>query len=417
MKVEVLLCSDKGFWAPQSNMYFSQSSKILVSRHPLEVVEEILYTYCPQCFSRFSEDDAFESGNVCPTCKQCSKCGGIVQSKSADTAPCCTNCSCEFSSESSESASSVNKDIFDALVNQYQALSKNKPPMSKQVNELAEDSHWKMSHLEKKLADNETKMGQSIDYLEGKRFSTASSESTAPSMTGVRLRSKRTVRCRKDMEEGKLNILVQPKPYPLDGDSSMKLQTGDWWVKDSSAIHILPLVTVMKVSSSQDLCQDGNWGEICLKFRNPKDSPATLKIFNIPNDQIENSSVVVQYDGVISIQPQRRLLHAANVSNGAEEFVVVLEPYEDELLRGDDNPTSSQVDNGEKVENSDGHENQTWNSMVDGHTAFVKIPVRLNPIEMTNNNVLKEIEFNIGYKLMIDEIDLAVKMKILLPLL
>ena len=36
----------------------------------------------------------------------------------------------------------------------------------------------------------------------------------------VRLKTRRTLRCRRDVEEGKLSILLQPKTLPLEGDSS-----------------------------------------------------------------------------------------------------------------------------------------------------------------------------------------------------
>ena len=48
----------------------------------------------------------------------------------------------------------------------------------------------------------------------------------------MELLSKRTLRCRRDVEEGKLSILLQPKTLPLEGDSSQKLQKGKWFLKD-----------------------------------------------------------------------------------------------------------------------------------------------------------------------------------------
>jgi hypothetical protein len=55
----------------------------------------------------------------------------------------------------------------------------------------------------------------------------------------VPLRLKRTIRCRRDVHQGRMTILTQPKPGPLEGDSSQKVR-GTWWVKDSSAIHEVP---------------------------------------------------------------------------------------------------------------------------------------------------------------------------------
>jgi hypothetical protein len=48
------------------------------------------------------------------------------------------------------------------------------------------------------------------------------------------LRTKRMLRSRGDVKAGKMSILVQPKTFPLEGDSSHKLHQGKWFLKDAS---------------------------------------------------------------------------------------------------------------------------------------------------------------------------------------
>jgi hypothetical protein len=48
------------------------------------------------------------------------------------------------------------------------------------------------------------------------------------------LRAKKMLRCRRDVKQGKMSILIQPKTFPLEGDSSHKLHQGKWFLKDSS---------------------------------------------------------------------------------------------------------------------------------------------------------------------------------------
>jgi hypothetical protein len=60
------------------------------------------------------------------------------------------------------------------------------------------------------------------------------------------LRARKSRRCRAELAEGRPGILVKPKLNPLEGDTSLRSGHGQWWKKDSSAIHVVPLVTVVK---------------------------------------------------------------------------------------------------------------------------------------------------------------------------
>lgn len=401
-KAEVHLCSYRGIWTPQHKVYFSQSSKILVSRHPLEVVEEILYTYCPQCFSRFSEDDACDSGNVCPACKQCPRCDGMVVSKSTDSPPVCTTCMFVPTPETMDATDNLRQEAYAALLAQYQSLNKKK---TVSALEAIIDSRWKMSDLEQKLAENQSKQGETVDILSGHRQGRSEDKSIEKAV-GVRLRCKRTVRCRKDLEEGKLNILVQPKPYPLDGDSSMKLQTGDWWVKDSSAIHFIPLITILELPKVDDMANQ-QWSSMKIRFRNPKDSPAIIRFVYVETIPSAEDYVFVGEDGTVSVQRSNSILETVNTN----DFQFSLEPFEDELLKGEDTQGRASNQPSEPDVVSDA---PSCSVIVDGHNAVVKLPVRRS--SDSSPDFMGPFDVLFSYKLTIDDLDLEIKARIVLTL-
>ena len=72
--------------------------------------------------------------------------------------------------------------------------------------------------------------------------------SSTSSLIPVRrlLSCKRSRRCRVDVEKGRPGILLKPKVNPLEGDSSLRSHVGKWWQKDTSAVHVLPFVSVVQ---------------------------------------------------------------------------------------------------------------------------------------------------------------------------
>lgn len=159
----------------------------------------------------------------------------------------------------------------------------------------------------------------------------------------VGLRTKRVVRCKRDLELNKPNILVQQKPLPLEGDSSMKVYRGKWWVKDNSAIHFVPSLLLTRLPSAQDLlmgtefptsasagrgmaCQwPGCRLELCLS--NPRDVAMTVSIQVLPTPTNQSHDKYAPF----------HCLTVPLTASGctADEPVVTasLAAYEDELLR------------------------------------------------------------------------------------
>ena len=67
-----------GIWAQLTSLYWSTSSSFLVSRHPLSCIEEVISHYCPQCMTRYLEDEAQIYKNRCPSCFQCPECESVI---------------------------------------------------------------------------------------------------------------------------------------------------------------------------------------------------------------------------------------------------------------------------------------------------------------------------------------------------
>lgn len=61
----------------------------------------------------------------------------------------------------------------------------------------------------------------------------------------IPLRARKSRRCRAELAAGRTGILVKPKLNPLEGDSSLRSGHGQWWKKDSSAIHVVPRVRIV----------------------------------------------------------------------------------------------------------------------------------------------------------------------------
>ena len=62
----------------------------------------------------------------------------------------------------------------------------------------------------------------------------------------VRYYARVSRRCRAEQAAGRTGILIKPKLNPLEGDSSLRAGHGQWWKKDSSAVHVVPRVQVCR---------------------------------------------------------------------------------------------------------------------------------------------------------------------------
>lgn len=62
----------------------------------------------------------------------------------------------------------------------------------------------------------------------------------------VSYRARVSRRCRAELAAGRTGILVKPKLNPLEGDTSLRAGHGQWWKKDSSAVHVVPRVQLCR---------------------------------------------------------------------------------------------------------------------------------------------------------------------------
>jgi dynactin-4 len=81
----------------------------------------------------------------------------------------------------------------------------------------------------------------------------------------VRYRTRVSRRCRAEQSAGRTGILVKPKLNPLEGDTSLRAGHGQWWKKDSSAVHVVPRVQLCRYGT------DPTTGRVAalLKVKNP----------------------------------------------------------------------------------------------------------------------------------------------------
>jgi len=139
------------------------------------------------------------------------------------------------------------------------------------------EQSWSMETLEKSIL--EKKKGLDSSYVDGKEGLDPSIEVVKPSsimetptklptpqqaaaqMTltttaprsrsdlfplPVAFRARLSRRCRAELAAGRTGILIKPKLNPLEGDTSLRAGHGQWWKKDSSALHGVPRVQLCR---------------------------------------------------------------------------------------------------------------------------------------------------------------------------
>ena len=348
----VLYKDYSGFWSPIAALYWSTSSRVLVSRHPYSCIEEIISQYCPQCLSRYMDDEVKTSQNRCPVCYQCPQCMGVlcrVTDVNKGTTFTCSRC--DWKKIKADIPASINIDnTFNLILKTLRDgdIGHNHQPS---VQKSSSSVRWKLADLESSLQSksvvpervhrtkSEVEVPNTIVAISGEELTTMAQRLAQPGLQPelllnlepirFRLRTKRTIRCRRDVEEGKMSILAQPKLFPLEGDSSQKLQRGKWFVKDSSAVHEVPGIVIIKLPDCQAIRQQ-ELAFIHLTITNPKDTPLKVTLSSHPS----SSSSSVQ-DRTARCPPfscgTRNL-----VTSKAEDISFELGAFEDELLRDDD---------------------------------------------------------------------------------
>ena len=292
------------YWAPLDDLFFSTSSKVLVSRHPDSAVEDIVSHYCPQCLKKYSEDEVHKNANRCTSCMQCPCCssllaGDVTSAAGMDEGNCYFRCChCKWTSlgvgitgkdESDLSLvvlerenNNKSSEAFSAVLSSLSSVSHVETASS--TMSLKNELNWNIKALEecqeRKNTESMCRDPQTESLLfkhmnkgeglgaedvremcyilscndssdlstfeqrwQGECTNTIpSSLSTSLPPQRSYLRTKKMLRCRKDVKAGKMSILVQPNTFPLEGDSSHKLRQGQWFLKDASGELSLGIV-------------------------------------------------------------------------------------------------------------------------------------------------------------------------------
>ena len=461
-----------------SELYWSSSSKVLVSRHPLSIVEEKLSFYCPRCLTRYSDEETNTYDGRCPSCFNCPQCTSSLTTSlclNTDTNAknkvnkyqvlLCGYCSWRsdlvidlkgedkaelesiilekerenVANESFQKQLNLLKETFDtSILNSLSSRSRllSKKSLSSQLlsasldninnNDNSARQRMTLEDVEKinDTKDKSSSSSSSSSYWsnkpnnntnivnvtsidnnnpiclatnefafteESQRFHNAGAGFLVSSAypTRIRLKTKRTVRSRLDLSQGKMSILVQPKAFPLEGDSSLIVSKGKWWVKDASAIHTVPIIDIITLPTIDSLLNINNTiiPTITIRISNPKENKVLVDIKRMDTKQNnEQNDVILRRQpfsfSVTNIEPY------PCSSNDSHLYNISLAAYEDELLR-ENSDANKNLDNNDNVNFQDDH---YWKHKYIDHTAIIKIP--FEKIQ-DNNNAVKIYQYKL----------------------
>jgi hypothetical protein len=280
----ILFVDHQGHVAPMGRCYHATASRRLsssIERHPPSTQPEIDSAYCPQCLSFHDVASASNLG-YCPktTCQQCPQCQS-VENINVDDQKCfyaCGYCDwnsssiglstpCEDESQVEAAATALGQQLLERRATQKQeehykstlqtleAVALEDIRRTKQPNHIYKDPSsnrpWSMDALTKSLENTTiapaTKgLGQVVQETPRTNATSVASLLLSPQQLplAIPLRPRKSRRCRAELTEGRPGILVKPKLNPLEGDTSLRSGHGQWFKKDSSAILVLPRVSV-----------------------------------------------------------------------------------------------------------------------------------------------------------------------------
>eukprot|EP01031_Cornospumella_fuschlensis_P029127 gene29127-35155_t len=406
-KVQILYKDNCGVYAPLSHLYFSSSSKILIARYVDNVTEEILSSFCPQCFTRYFESDAVmktSGGMVCATCSNCPLCQGVMVKIAPDDPRLqCSNCQWDFAplegeEDNTASTAKLYFDHLDKFFNRSAAVSSKEGAV---IESPESGRRWQLSDLERKLASAENHKSDDAYSLWYKDNAPEKAEKSAQQQllpVPTRLVNKRTLRCQQDLDNNRMNLLVLPKTMPLEGDSSQVINKGKWFDKNAAACFTLPILTILHlptVTNPHLICKLANHTDKklnCVFYTagNELNAASTYMRQDAETGAFEyvaSLPVVYQFmrpqhlagdTGPTNITPTTTSVDAANAMMN-----VFLEEYEDELLKEDFVPRdrSRYYPPIPAMSEDEGKgENPAWKVVVQSNVAYLYIPMPSNQL-------------------------------------
>ncbi|KAL3807166.1 hypothetical protein ACHAXA_011367 [Cyclostephanos tholiformis] len=99
----------------------------------------------------------------------------------------------------------------------------------------------------------------------------------------VNYRARVSRRCRAELAAGRTGILIKPKLNPLEGDTSLRTGHGQWWKKDSSALHVVPRVRVCRQGADYTCHKYA----ALLKVKNPTLNKIRLRLSGPLNSEVD----------------------------------------------------------------------------------------------------------------------------------
>jgi len=290
-------------------------------------------------------------------------------------------------------------------------INKRKNHILKQVNDsVVEDQEDRPNKLSIQKLSGDHDQGSDINNMTFDQYSRQSTISTFNSLDNetimpipVKLRTRAVRRDCKELASGKPGILVKPKANPLEGDSSLRYGQGQWWKKDSSAIHTIPKITIYKRLYNRDTSQHA----LLLCISNPTLGPIRLKVhtnFSSTGDNSFISSLPPTYHNLILTCFPLKLITSkvipANYCSTAMDMIS-LDPVEDAFLElgaigGSGSDVAAEIQNwgGEinwsrREGNEERGEEYCNCKMIlrQKDRTYVQFMVDENDLEQTNNNL------------------------------
>ncbi|GFH44639.1 hypothetical protein CTEN210_01113 [Chaetoceros tenuissimus] len=150
--------------------------------------------------------------------------------------------------------------------------------------------------------------------------------------TPVNLQVRAVRRCLREIEAGRPGIVVKRKVNPLEGDSSLRYGQGQWFKKDSSAIHNVPRVTVEEYVHDLETKQFA----ILLRVKNPTLGPVRFTLGCVDSTTEIPDTKNIMLDSV-TLEKVSVKIHAPTQKEANTMDVVTLDAVDDAFLDGGQN--------------------------------------------------------------------------------